>query len=430
MANGVNLNKYNNFNMENQYNKLNNENNEFQLVPSNPCLTTIKHKSIEQLLDILSNSNNKIKAKNQIDPMYKQKPNSSKSCSKIWKKCDLSLGLNRDGILTITKVSDGKSFEKESLLNFGREVTDKIEEVMDSYKSSATKYTSNDEMISNIIESPTSLCKDFIITETANTEVVIIDKVNDVVINSVDKSSKSELQEIDVTKKRLSAVDKLRQSYLAKLDLNNVNSNKNKKESITHNSLIIFDWDDTLLPTSYLQHSGIIINEAEELNESVMSKLNQLDQTVFQILTQAIKLGDTYIITNSEPGWVEYSCKRFYPKSLQLLSSLKIVSARGEFEKSFPGDNKQWKIQAFLNTLKTVNVNLVTNLICLGDSTIEMEAAHVLASKFSQAFIKTIKFKEIPRPNELNKQLKTVDTQFSKIYDSVKNLTIRVEKKQ
>ena len=88
-----------------------------------------------------------------------------------------------------------------------------------------------------------------------------------------------------------------------------------------------------------------------------------------------------------------------------------------------------WKIQAFLEMQKNFNKNLVTNIICLGDSIIEMEAAQIIAAKFTQAFIKTIKFKEAPRPDELNKQLLLVLDQFNKIYSGVKNLTIRVEKK-
>ena len=89
-----------------------------------------------------------------------------------------------------------------------------------------------------------------------------------------------------------------------------------------------------------------------------------------------------------------------------------------------------WKIQAFLNMQKEFNSNLVTNIICLGDSFIEIEAGHILASKFNQAFIKTVKFRESPKPEELNKQLNLVADQFDSIYKSIKNLTIRVEKKK
>lgn len=90
-----------------------------------------------------------------------------------------------------------------------------------------------------------------------------------------------------------------------------------------------------------------------------------------------------------------------------------------------------WKIQAFLNMKKAFDCDLVTNLICLGDSFIEMDAARILASKFTQAFIKTVKFKENPKPDELNKQLVLVAGQFNDgIYSPIKNLTIRVERKK
>jgi hypothetical protein len=39
----------------------------------------------------------------------------------------------------------------------------------------------------------------------------------------------------------------------------------------------------------------------------------------------------------------------------------------------------------------------------LGDSNIEMDAAHHLATKFPKALIKTVKFRECPTPDELVK---------------------------
>ena len=73
---------------------------------------------------------------------------------------------------------------------------------------------------------------------------------------------------------------------------------------------------------------------------------------------------------------------------------------------------------------------MVTNIICLGDSLFEIEAGRVLGNQFKEAFVKTIKFKEGPKPEELNKQLMLVANQFHSIYIAVKNLTIRVEKKK
>jgi hypothetical protein len=219
--------------------------------------------------------------------------------------------------------------------------------------------------------------------------------------------------------------DDLRKKYIAKLIYANIwQPISDNKE---HNSIVIFDWDDTLLPTSFLTPNGIFSDDLF-FNENELQKISDLEKSVHDILRMSITKADTYIITNAAPGWVEYSSKRFYPTVYPMLKSLKIVSARGEFEKKHPGNSRQWKIEAFLKMLKNLDTNLVTNLICLGDSIIEMEAAYVLASNFRKAFIKTIKFRESPKPEELNKQLKLVLEKFSEIYSAVKSLVVKVDK--
>ena len=219
----------------------------------------------------------------------------------------------------------------------------------------------------------------------------------------------------------------IRQSYLAKLVSTKVWTPNMKPKQ--HNSIIIFDWDDTLLPTSFLTPGGIF-DENMKLSQTDNEKLLKLEQAVLKLLTEAVEKGNVYIITNAGKGWVEYSAKRFYPSVVPILEKIKIISARGEYEKVFPGNSRQWKIEAFLNLQKNVNMKLVTNIICLGDSLFEMEAGRILASKFTEAFIKTIKFREAPKLDELLKQLKLVCVQFSSIYSSIKNLTIRVERKK
>ena len=91
-------------------------------------------------------------------------------------------------------------------------------------------------------------------------------------------------------------------------------------------------------------------------------------------------------------------------------------------------DVSQWKLHAFLETQESINEGLITNIIALGDSMMELDAAHHLAQKFKQAFIKTVKFREFPKPNELVKQLNLVIQKFDEIINSPKNLTIRLEK--
>jgi len=132
----------------------------------------------------------------------------------------------------------------------------------------------------------------------------------------------------------------LRKSYISKLIATKIwqPSKKEKK----HNTMIIFDWDDTLLCTSYLTPTGIF-NDDFELSEKDKEKISKLEGHVLKILKLAVAKGDTYIITNAAPGWVEYSCERFYPEVFEILNKVTIVSARGEYEKMYPGDSRQWK---------------------------------------------------------------------------------------
>ena len=220
--------------------------------------------------------------------------------------------------------------------------------------------------------------------------------------------------------------DEIRSSYITKLICKKIWSPSSKNK--THNSLIIFDWDDTLLCTTYLTKNNLF-DDNIILSEKDKQKISKLEKSVFNLLSISIEKGDVFIITNANAGWVEFSSQKYYPSILELLTKIKIISAREEYEYLFPDDPRMWKIQSFLNMQKFFNSNLVTNIICLGDSFIEIEAGKFLASKFNQAYIKTVKFREFPKPDELNKQLNLVYNQFDIIYKSIKNLTIRVEKK-
>ena len=219
----------------------------------------------------------------------------------------------------------------------------------------------------------------------------------------------------------------VRQSYMSKLISKNIWNPSMKPKQ--HNSLIIFDWDDTLLPTTFLTSNGGPLEDIK-LSESDFQRMKEIENHVYLILKESIEKGDVYIITNAGENWVQFSSSIFYPNISELLKKIKIISARMEYEKAFPGNSRQWKIEAFLNLLKDVNNKLVTNIICIGDSLFEIEAGRILASKFSEAFIKTIKFRDAPKLDELLKQLKLVSQQFGSIYSSIKNLTIRIERKK
>lgn len=221
--------------------------------------------------------------------------------------------------------------------------------------------------------------------------------------------------------------NKLRNSYYTKLVLSSILSFKIEPK-VTN--IFIFDWDDTLMCTSYVAPTGVL--NLDEMKPNDRTTMKNLDQLVSNLLNKALDKGLVFIITNAAYGWIEYSAKKLYPISYEVLKKVKIVSARGMCEKKYPGDYRQWKTKAFIETMKKSNINFLktANIISFGDSIIELEALHKLKEIFADGYIKTIKFKENPQPLELIKELKIILLQFDVILSNVRNLSIKVAKKK
>ena len=221
----------------------------------------------------------------------------------------------------------------------------------------------------------------------------------------------------------------IRDAYYNKLIIKNIwKPYINIKKS---NTLFFFDWDDTLMCTSYIM--PIFNSNNLHINiQKIKEKLKNLDENVSNLLNKALERGIVFLITNASPGWVEYSSTTFLPLTSNILNKVKIFSAKGLFSKNFPGDPTQWKIKSFKYAIEKNNINtkIISNIICFGDSFIDLEAIESLRYCFNNAFIKVIKFKESPHLIELEKQIYIVISQLDFILKKVKNLTLRVSKKK
>ena len=293
-----------------------------------------------------------------------------------------------------------------------------------SFDSSYNFYKKNEIMNSNkIFEN-----SDFELLSEKNNESIISDyaDISQDMLNFNNKNKK----EIEKNKSKEINAKSIRDKYYNKL-ITKLEWNPFKKENIINN-LFFFDWDDTLLCTSYLQPTGALIDM--EINKRDKDIISDLDSLVSKLLLKAMNIGIVFIVTNGAPGWVELSSTKFYPKTAKILQKIKLVSARGLCERKYPGDMRQWKRVAFkfaLDTLHDINKNIVTNIICLGDSNIEMEASYYLKECFPNAYLKTIKFKESPTHIELQKELKIINIQLDSIINNYnKNLSVKVTRKK
>ena len=217
----------------------------------------------------------------------------------------------------------------------------------------------------------------------------------------------------------------IRDKYYNKLYSKNcLFTKQNKPKNLT---VIIFDWDDTLLCTSFLSNNNFNYDEILKNNFNI-EQFGKLEKKVYDILSLSIQKGQTYIITNAEREWVEYTSKLFFPSILDLLHNIKIISARDENILNYPNDKRLWKINSFNNVLMKYDFQKIINIISIGDSFYEIEASKNLHSFFTNDVIKTVKFKKVNKIEELIMQLDLVLNNFNLIVNSVKNYTINISK--
>jgi len=220
--------------------------------------------------------------------------------------------------------------------------------------------------------------------------------------------------------------DRFRNEYISKLT--NMKIMRPHQKSKAHQTLVIFDWDDTLFPTTFLTCVGFDKVQSEA---RIQKALNKIDKYVSKLLHKAVRVGKTHIITNASQNWVETSSEMYLPMTHEFIkmNEISVISARAKYERHFPNEPKRWKQEAFLALKETLEGSLATNIICMGDSIQEIEAAQHICRVLSQAILKTIKFKEGPRMEELLKQQEVVLEKFDQIYVTSRSLTIKVEKK-
>lgn len=222
--------------------------------------------------------------------------------------------------------------------------------------------------------------------------------------------------------------DDIRFEFYSKLIYHRIWNPNQHKIKLT-NTLIFFDWDDTLIFTSLLLNKNNNNNNAFTSKE--LNHIKQLEMKVIALLNKAISNGDTYIITNSQPGWVECTAKMFYPVLMDTVINkglIKIISARGMYERIFPDDVRMWKICAFEYILMNYNMDLITNVVSIGDSFLDVEAGKTLAKTLRYIVVKTVQFSYYDKIEELAFQVDLVCEKFEYIVNKAKNWTINVSK--
>lgn len=200
-----------------------------------------------------------------------------------------------------------------------------------------------------------------------------------------------------------------------------------KKSSVLETRTIIFlDWDDTLLCSSVLSGQGIRLDSDMDHALDLLPQLDELSESVINVLNIAMSYGEVHIVTNGETGWVQLSAQKFLPAVVPYLEKVRVLSARSAFENMFPDSPMKWKFHAFQETLADLysDSNCVKNVLSFGDSHAEREAIRAVTRGLPNTRTKSIKFAERPTIEQLQRQLELVTNCFQYINNHEEDLDL------
>eukprot|EP00405_Crypthecodinium_cohnii_P038400 CAMPEP_0206546626 /NCGR_PEP_ID=MMETSP0325_2-20121206/12822_1 /ASSEMBLY_ACC=CAM_ASM_000347 /TAXON_ID=2866 /ORGANISM="Crypthecodinium cohnii, Strain Seligo" /LENGTH=630 /DNA_ID=CAMNT_0054045795 /DNA_START=549 /DNA_END=2443 /DNA_ORIENTATION=- len=183
---------------------------------------------------------------------------------------------------------------------------------------------------------------------------------------------------------------------------------RNSQYAYAHSAqtAIVFDWDDTLFPTSYLiddlrlnHKKGLGAAVTEDLYEELAESLKELERSVVNLLKLANAKGKVILVTLARHPWVEDSCRSFYGQVGALIQQLgiKVVYAQQgiqvdydkrrmmsdeeieHFYASMKGQAISREVEAFYSQYEGQSWK---NIISIGDSDFERVGTMMMAQEY------------------------------------------------
>lgn len=202
-----------------------------------------------------------------------------------------------------------------------------------------------------------------------------------------------------------------------------------KKQNIT-----IFDFDDTLFPSSFLQIKKIVdkdLNWPRFPENKIISYLGMftiLDQEIVSLLKKAQNAGQVFIVTGATLDWVKIGTSIILPRTYSFIFSLtnnqknniQVYSVPDYFDNDSCSCTEFWCSSSqkcdkgtLIHEIIKSRSNL--NLIAIGDRDSDRTAISESIQNFSKSWVKSIKFLEQPDLNQLIKEIQIVSSVYTHI---------------
>eukprot|EP00440_Ansanella_granifera_P062846 gb/GFBE01068146.1/.p1 GENE.gb/GFBE01068146.1/~~gb/GFBE01068146.1/.p1 ORF type:complete len:399 (+),score=97.89 gb/GFBE01068146.1/:1-1197(+) len=184
-------------------------------------------------------------------------------------------------------------------------------------------------------------------------------------------------------------------------------------------TIIIFDWDDTLFPTTSTKPLLQMYSNMEMAMNGVFdwlppkskADLSELGKEVKHLVDLAHVLADkVVIITNAQDGWVEQSACAL-PSFFTAVASCEVRSARSGYE-ACGGSAGDWKTRCFEDVVQEFyGERRRSNVISIGDSSYELEAV----GRLGASRCKSLKLQASPSVKQLTTEIRMIQSRLRKI---------------
>lgn len=183
-------------------------------------------------------------------------------------------------------------------------------------------------------------------------------------------------------------------------------------------TIIIFDWDDTICPTTALSKEGGLESTAEGFEQGLAELTEEAKLTLDRAREVA---SEVIIVTNGVQGWVESSCERWLPDLRATLDCLEYTSARSTWQPMGITTPTGWKVAAFEEILRKFYSRYSQqpwkNVIVIGDGCYEHEALNFVTGSAPEGKCraKSIRFAPQPSVATLARELQMLRESFDYI---------------
>lgn len=232
--------------------------------------------------------------------------------------------------------------------------------------------------------------------------------------------------------------------YSKSIQTNSENSSTSGEASLFSRTLIIFDFDDTLFCTKYLDTFSLSYKDIfsskvslKETNPNLYKEIKKIESAIIGLFSNLIQNYDIIIISNADLKWITNCLDHFLEELKEFINenNIKIYSAKNIFSK-LVGNKTERKIKCFEKAINDLYKNDIKyndlNVISIGDGKEEKKAVFTLTKcekyhKINSKFIHTITYPTaasiILQLNYLNNNLNSI------IYDNNTTFKIAIEMK-